>query len=214
MRGRAEPRGGRAQGGQAMQGRRLLAPSASSAAGLVDISAGGINYTVGGSQHVAVNLTVAAASTDLANITAALRDYVTGGLLAQRLVATGAAPAAPHPRRPLRMPSGRSLAARRAGACAAAGVGVALGQATPGAAAARGSPWRPPGRVRAPAWAAAWGAAELARGSRAPGSTWKWRRTVSGRGPALAGLGRPCCFGADRGRKPWQGWRWRRWRWC
>lgn len=58
------------------------------------------------------------------------------------------------------------------------------------------------------------GGRRAARGSRAPGSTWKWRRTVSGRGPALAGLGRPCCCGSERGRKPWQGWRWRRWRWC
>lgn len=80
------------QGGGAAQGRRLLAPAASTAGGLVDISQKAINYTVGGSQHVAVNLTLAAAGADLRNATDALRDYVTSSGLAQRLNASGAPP--------------------------------------------------------------------------------------------------------------------------
>ncbi|KAK9833554.1 hypothetical protein WJX81_005671 [Elliptochloris bilobata] len=72
-------------------GRRLLAPAASIAGGLVDISQKAINYTVGGSQHVAVNLTLAAASGDLSNATAALREFVTSSGLAQHLNSSGLA---------------------------------------------------------------------------------------------------------------------------
>ena len=82
-----------AQGGGAAQGRRLLAPAAATAGGLVDISQKAINYTVGGLQHVAVNLTLAAAAGDLRNATNALRDFVTSSALAQRLNASGVLPA-------------------------------------------------------------------------------------------------------------------------
>ena len=79
------------QGGGAAQGRRLLAAMAPTAGGLVDLSQKAINYTVGGSQHVAVNLTLAAAGADLRNATDAVRDHVTSGGIAQRLSASGAA---------------------------------------------------------------------------------------------------------------------------
>jgi hypothetical protein len=233
-----------------MQGRRLLAPSASSAAaGLVDISAGGINYTVGGSQHVAVNLTVAAAGADLANITAALRDYVTGGQLAQRLVATGAAPAALRParQRPFRMPCGRSL--RR-------GAPAPVQQLEPASRSGRRrrGPLRPTavldGLLAASVPWRGWRSAEAApmRPSAAErlAGLGVWSRTVSDRGRAQQGSGRynarsklpnaarapkvgtgaeprgralvglvpSSCARPDCGRKPWQGWLWRRWRWC
>lgn len=94
-----------AQGGQALHGRRLLwgrsrrplpwgphetePPKASPPSGRTDISQDSINYTVGGSQHVAMNVTLAANRLDLDSITQALEDSVTSAAFVQRLNAGG-----------------------------------------------------------------------------------------------------------------------------